>query len=124
MRYVRRHVDRDLIAGLYRRADAALVTPLADGMNIVAKEFVAAQDAEDPGVLILSHFAGAAEQMDAALLINPFDKRSFSDAIDRAIHMPLEERRERHQTLREGVFEKDIRWWTDSFLARLSQVRP
>tara|TARA_R110000850_G_scaffold45206_2_gene114340 strand:- start:7160 stop:8563 length:1404 start_codon:yes stop_codon:yes gene_type:complete len=124
LRYVRRHVDRDLIAGLYRRADAALVTPLADGMNIVAKEFVAAQDAEDPGVLILSHFAGAAEQMDAALLINPFDKRSFSDAIDRAIHMPLEERRERHQALREGVFEKDIRWWTDSFLARLSQVRP
>ncbi|MCK0168391.1 trehalose-6-phosphate synthase [Jannaschia sp. S6380] len=123
IRYIRHHVDRDVIAGLYRRADVALVTPLADGMNLVAKEYVAAQDPEDPGVLILSHFAGAAEQMGgAALMVNPFDTRAFAQAIDRAIHMPLAERRERHADLRDGVFRQDIRWWTESFLSRLTQA--
>ena len=82
VRYVNRHVDREVIAGLYRRAAVALVTPLADGMNLVAKEFVAAQDPADPGVLILSHFAGAAEQMQDALMVNPFDHGSFAAAID------------------------------------------
>ncbi|CTQ48175.1 alpha,alpha-trehalose-phosphate synthase (UDP-forming) [Jannaschia donghaensis] len=119
IRYVRRHFDRAVIAGLYRRADAALVTPLADGMNLVAKEFVAAQDPDDPGVLILSHFAGAAEQMEDALLVNPFDHGSFADAIDRALHMPLAERQERHAALRVSVFEEDIAWWTEAFLKRL-----
>ncbi|MEM8823605.1 MAG: trehalose-6-phosphate synthase [Pseudomonadota bacterium] len=119
IRYVRRHIDRDRIAALMRRADVGLATPLADGMNLVAKEFVAAQDPDDPGVLILSHFAGAAEQLDAAVLINPFDRHSFADAIGTALSMPLDERRERHQTLREVVFEKDIAWWTRTFLNRL-----
>ena len=119
LRYVRRHVDRDRIAALFRRADAVLVTPLADGMNLVAKEFVAAQDPEDPGVLVLSHFAGAAERMEAALLVNPFDTASFARAIQTAIAMPLEERRARNDELREGVFAEDIGWWTRSYLAKL-----
>ncbi|KIT17520.1 alpha,alpha-trehalose-phosphate synthase (UDP-forming) [Jannaschia aquimarina] len=120
VRYVNRHIDRDVIAGLYRRADVALVTPLADGMNLVAKEFVAAQDPEDPGVLILSHFAGAVEQLSAALLVNPFDQSSFADAIERALTMDLEERKERHAALRKNVFDEDIAWWTQCFLDRLN----
>ncbi len=122
LRYVRRHVDRDLIAALYRRADVALVTPLADGMNLVAKEYVAAQDPDDPGVLILSHFAGAAERMQTALLVNPFDTESVARAIDRAITMPLAERRERHADLVAGVFRYDVAWWTEAFLSCLRRA--
>lgn len=124
LRYIRHHVDRDIIAGLYRQAHTALVTPLADGMNLVAKEYVAAQDPDDPGVLILSHFAGASEQMKEALLVNPFDTRSFARAIDQAIEMPLDERRERHAALRKGVFAEDIAWWTRTFLTRLIETEP
>ncbi|WP_308918089.1 alpha,alpha-trehalose-phosphate synthase (UDP-forming) [Jannaschia sp. LMIT008] len=120
IRYVNRHVDRDVIAGLYRRADVALVTPLADGMNLVAKEFVAAQDPDDPGVLILSHFAGAVEQMKEALLVNPFDPAGFAHTIADALNMDIRERRRRHDALREGVFRQDIGWWTQRFLDRLS----
>ena len=119
VRYVNRHIDRDVIAGLYRRADVALVTPLADGMNLVAKEFVAAQDVENPGVLILSHFAGAAEQMADALMVNPFDHGNFAATIDRALTMPLDERIRRHEPLRRTVFENDIGWWTRSYLRSL-----
>jgi trehalose 6-phosphate synthase len=122
IRYVRRYVPRDRIAALFRRADVALVTPLADGMNLVAKEFVAAQDPEDPGVLVLSHFAGAAEQMEAAVLVNPFDRHGFAEAIGTALEMGLEERRERHAALREGVFEQDIAWWTRTFLSVLRKA--
>ena len=122
LRYVRRHIDRDVIAGLYRRADVALVTPLADGMNLVAKEYVAAQDPEDPGVLILSHFAGAAEQMQQALLVNPFDADGFAEAIREAVNMPLDERKERHAALLEVVMREDINWWTSSYLASLRRT--
>lgn len=119
IRYIRHHIDRDTIAALYRKADVALVTPLADGMNLVAKEFVAAQDPEDPGVLILSHFAGASEQMDSALMVNPFDAGSFAQAIEQALTMPLAERQARHASLRDSVFEQDVAWWTDRYLKRL-----
>ena len=124
IRYVRRHVDRDLIAGLYRRADVALVTPLADGMNLVAKEFVAAQDPDDPGVLILSHFAGASEQMGEALLVNPFDTASFAQAIGTALAMGRDERRSRHAALLRSVLDEDVAWWTRSFLTRLTDDWP
>ena len=86
-------------AGLYRLSRVGLVTPLHDGMNLVAKEFVAAQDPEDPGALVLSEFAGAAEQLQAALLVNPHDIGATADAIFRALSMPLEERRERWQEM-------------------------
>jgi trehalose 6-phosphate synthase len=120
IRYVRHGVPRGDLAGLYRRADVGLVTPLADGMNLVAKEFVAAQDDADPGVLILSHFAGAAEQLEAALRINPYDAQDMAQAIRQALVMPLSERRERQALLWEAVRSEDIGWWTDRFLSALA----
>ena len=99
IRYVNRAHSRTALAGLYRSARAALVTPLRDGMNLVAKEYVAAQDAEDPGVLILSRFAGAAVECKAALLVNPYDPEAVGATIAQALSMPLEERRARHEAL-------------------------
>ncbi|EYD71363.1 alpha,alpha-trehalose-phosphate synthase (UDP-forming) [Limimaricola hongkongensis] len=121
IRYIRRNIERDVLAGLYRRGDACLVTPLADGMNLVAKEFVAAQDGADPGVLILSHFAGAAEQMDAALMVNPYDPGETAKAIDQALSMPLHERQARHLSLMQSIRETDIDWWTRTYLAALQK---
>jgi trehalose 6-phosphate synthase len=123
IRYICRSVPRPEIAGLMRRSDACLVTPLADGMNLVAKEYVAAQDPDDPGVLILSHFAGAAERMQAALCVNPYDIGEMARAIRRAVSMPLDERRERHAELLEGVRREGIAWWTRNYLARLRGMR-
>lgn len=122
IRYIHRPVPRTQVAGLMRSADACLVTPLADGMNLVAKEFVAAQDAEDPGVLILSHFAGAAEQMQAAVFVNPYDIAEMATAIHEALTMPLGERKVRHAELLEGVQTQDITWWTRNFLQRLTDL--
>ena len=123
IRYVRRSLPRDELAGLYRRADAVMVTPLADGMNLVAKEFVAAQDPDDAGVLILSHFAGAAEQLTDALLVNPYDADEMAAALERALTMPLEERKARHARLWENVRDQDVDWWTGRFLGALCQQR-
>ncbi|MBS0126381.1 alpha,alpha-trehalose-phosphate synthase (UDP-forming) [Thetidibacter halocola] len=119
IRYIRRPVPRDDLAGLYRRADVAMVTPLADGMNLVAKEFVAAQDPANPGVLILSHFAGAAEQMPQALIVNPYDAQDMAQALRRALTMTLAERRSRHAALWKAVDDEDIGWWTRRFLNAL-----
>ena len=88
IRYVNQGYPRDELAGFYRAAEVGLVTPLRDGMNLVAKEYVAAQDPDDPGVLILSRFAGAALQMKDALLVNPYSKDEISDAIRKALDMP------------------------------------
>jgi len=121
IRYIRRSVPRDDLAGLYARADCAMVTPLADGMNLVAKEFVAAQDPDDPGVLILSHFAGAAEQMPEALLVNPYDAQEVGDAVTRALIMPLAERKARHAALWKNVSEQDIAWWSSRWMVALTQ---
>ncbi|MGR3631865.1 MAG: alpha,alpha-trehalose-phosphate synthase (UDP-forming) [Limimaricola soesokkakensis] len=121
IRYIRRNIEREVLAGLYRRADACLVTPLADGMNLVAKEFVAAQDGADPGVLILSHFAGAAEQMEAALMVNPYDPGETARAIEQALSMPLHERQARHLSLMQSIREADIGWWTRTYLAALQK---
>ena len=88
IRYVNKPFSRPALAGLYRSSRAALVTPLRDGMNLVAKEYVAAQDPEDPGVLILSRFAGAAVECATALLVNPYDAEAVGNAIDQALrHM-------------------------------------
>lgn len=121
IRYVNRSYSRDVLAGLYRAARVGLVTPLRDGMNLVAKEYVAAQDANDPGVLILSRFAGAAAEMKAALLVNPYDAESVTIAISRALSMPLSERQQRHEALFRGVCTNDIRSWGHNFLAALSK---
>jgi trehalose 6-phosphate synthase len=119
IRYVNRVYSRSVLAGLYRTARVGLVTPLRDGMNLVAKEYVAAQDADDPGVLILSRFAGAAIEFRRALLVNPYDAESVASAIAQALTMPLEERRARHQALLAAVFDYDVDRWQREFLAAL-----
>ncbi|WP_298831920.1 alpha,alpha-trehalose-phosphate synthase (UDP-forming) [uncultured Piscinibacter sp.] len=122
IRYIHRTVARKRVPGLYRAARVGLVTPLRDGMNLVAKEFVAAQDPEDPGVLVLSRFAGAAEQLGDALLVNPYDTQATADAIQRALHMPLEERRHRHQRLMAEIRAHDVHWWRKQFLNALMET--
>ena len=124
VRYIHRHIPRDKLVGLYRAAHVGLVTPLMDGMNLVAKEYVAAQNPEDPGVLVLSQFAGAAEQMREALIVNPHDVDEIGRAIVRAATMPLPERRARHAALFKRISEEDIDWWRDNFLAALAAARP
>ncbi|NNU16825.1 trehalose-6-phosphate synthase [Parvularcula sp. ZS-1/3] len=120
IRYLARSYGREQLAGLYRLARVALVTPLHDGMNLVAKEFVAAQNPEDPGVLVLSQFAGAAEQLkDGALLVNPHDIANMADTIGEALSMPLSERKRRFEKLSASVFGQDIAWWRETFLADL-----
>jgi trehalose 6-phosphate synthase len=95
------------------------VTPLRDGMNLVAKEFIAAQDPADPGVLVLSRFAGAAEELAEALIVNPYSIDDVADAIAKALAMPLEERIERHGTLLTRISRNDAAEWRRSFLAAL-----
>jgi trehalose 6-phosphate synthase len=124
VRYLHRTVARKRVPGLYRAARVGLVTPLRDGMNLVAKEFVAAQDADDPGVLVLSRFAGAAEQLRDALLVNPYDTQATADTIQLALHMPLDERRQRHERLLEEVRRHDVHWWRRRFLAALTEPAP
>ena len=122
VRYIHRMVPRKRIPGLCRAACVGLVTPLRDGMNLVAKEYVVAQDPEDPGVLVLSRFAGAAEQLTDALLVNPYDTQGMADVIHRALHMPLEERQRRHRALLANVREFDVHWWRKSFLKALAEA--
>jgi trehalose 6-phosphate synthase len=119
LRYVNRSYRRDELAGVYRAARVGLITPLRDGMNLVAKEYVAAQDPADPGVLILSEFAGAAEQMKAALIVNPFSREDVADAIRRALSMPLDERVKRWRTLMNGVRKDDVVAWREAFVSAL-----
>ena len=120
IRYINRMFARRRLPGLYRVARAALVTPLRDGMNLVAKEYVAVQDPDDPGVLVLSRFAGAAEQLREALLVNPYDIPATAKAIHVALHMPLDERRERHRALLERVTRDDALQWRTTFLDALA----
>ncbi|SNR55156.1 trehalose-6-phosphate synthase [Paracoccus sediminis] len=120
IRFIHRPIPRNELAGLYRQARIGLVTPLADGMNLVAKEYVAAQDPADPGVLILSRFAGAAEAMTEALIINPHDPGELAQAMHQAIAMPLDERRSRHAALLRGVVEQDVGWWSKTYLDALA----
>lgn len=113
-----RSFSEDEISALYGAADVMLVTPLRDGMNLVAKEFVASR-LHDDGVLILSEFAGAAEEMGEALLINPYDTEGMADAIRRAIDMTAAEQRERMIRLREKVMRNDVDHWAETFIAEL-----
>jgi trehalose 6-phosphate synthase len=122
LRYVNRSYRRDELAGVYRAAKLALVTPLRDGMNLVAKEYVAAQDPDDPGVLVLSKFAGAAAQMQSALIVNPFSREDVSDAIKRGLLMEREERLRRWKPLFEGIKTDDVEAWRDSFVTALKTV--
>jgi trehalose 6-phosphate synthase len=120
--YIHRSTPRRRLPGIYRSSRIGMVTPLRDGMNLVAKEYVAAQDVEDPGVLILSRFAGAAEEMGEALIVNPYDIDSTADVIRVALEMSLTERRARHAALLALVEKNDIASWCRSFLAALARM--
>lgn len=124
IRYVNRAYSRTALAGLYRLAKVGLVTPLRDGMNLVAKEYVAAQDPADPGVLVLSQFAGAADELDGALIVNPHEPEAVAGAIRFALEMPLEARKYRHQRMLAILRASDIRKWTTRFLSTLEQPIP
>jgi trehalose 6-phosphate synthase len=119
LRYLNRSFARNVLMPLYAEAQACLVTPLRDGMNLVAKEYVAAQDPEDPGVLILSEFAGAARELDAALLVNPYDEAGMARAMAQALSMPVEERQERHQAMLTVMRTNSLEQWRDRFEADL-----
>jgi trehalose 6-phosphate synthase len=123
VRYMHRTVARARLPGLSRASRVALVTPLRDGMNLVAKEFVASQDPENPGVLVLSRFAGAAEQLREALLVNPYDIEGTASAIQLALQMPIEERRVRYEALMKIIRRFDVHWWCDSFLESLAKAK-
>jgi trehalose 6-phosphate synthase len=124
IRYVNRAYSRASLAALYRMAQVGLVTPLRDGMNLVAKEYVAAQDAENPGVLVLSQFAGAAEELqDGALLVNPHEPEAVAAAIDTALQMPLPERQARYRRMYRHLAANDIDRWAESFLTALTDAR-
>ncbi len=122
IRYLNRNFAHDVLMSFLRSALVGLVTPVRDGMNLVAKEFVAAQDPSDPGVLILSSLAGAAREMTSAVLVNPYDTRGIAHAIQLAFTMPLAERRERHQALLEVLRRNDIHAWYGRILERLTSV--
>lgn len=124
LRYMTRAVPRPTLAGFMRLARVGLVTPLRDGMNLVAKEYVAAQDPENPGVLLLSRFAGAAPQLPGALLVNPLDPDAIAEALDTALSMPKEERVARWEAMRPAVWEAGARAWGRDFLAALETSVP
>jgi trehalose 6-phosphate synthase len=119
IRYLNRGFGQSILAGFYRTARVGLVTPLRDGMNLVAKEYVAAQDPADPGMLVLSQFAGAAKQLQAALLVNPHDVDAMARAIRAALAMPLEERRERWNTMMKVMEDFSLDNWFSSYVAAL-----
>lgn len=119
LRYSTRPAPRATLAGLYRIARIGVVTPLRDGMNLVAKEFVAAQPDDDPGVLVLSRFAGAAHELDEALIVNPFDPDAIADAMHVALTMPVDERRERQAALKAKVLRTTASAYCRRFLDAL-----
>ena len=124
IRYLNRNFPHATLMGLLRAANVGIVTPLRDGMNLVAKEYVAAQSPEDPGVLILSNLAGAARELSAALQVNPYDTRAVSHAIRAALSMSLQERRERHAAMLQILKRNDIAAWTRRFVEALEQALP
>lgn len=121
--FLNRSFDRDTLAGLYRISKVGLVTPFRDGMNLVAKEYVAAQRAEDPGALVLSRFAGAAHELDGALIVNPYDVSGMADALEQALSMPKEERKERWTQMRRALAANTIDDWCDRFVEALQAIR-
>jgi trehalose 6-phosphate synthase len=123
IRYVNQGHTAAELFGIFLACKIALVTPLRDGMNLVAKEYVAAQDPDDPGVLILSRFAGAAQQLDAALLVNPYSPDDIAHNIQQALEMDPAERRERWQQLIVTVRDDNVQRWTENFTRDLAAAR-
>ena len=123
IRYLNKSFSQLTLAGFYRAAHVGLVTPLHDGMNLVAKEYVAAQNPFDPGVLVLSSFAGAAKQLDAALMVNPHDIDGMARQIATALAMSVEERRERWHSMVAKLRTSSVQIWFADFLHALADVR-
>lgn len=123
IRYLNKGFGQAVLAGLYRTAQVGVVTPLQDGMNLVAKEYVAAQSAADPGVLVLSKFAGAANELDAALLVNPHDIDGMARTIATALTMPLAERRLRWEAMMAKLRRRTIRQWFADFVDELQETQ-
>ena len=119
LHYLNKSHERRILMGLFRSASIGFVTPLRDGMNLVAKEYVAAQNPEDPGVLVLSRFAGAARELTSALIVNPYDCIGMAEALDRALRMPLAERRDRYEHMMRAIRAADLSAWRDNFLRDL-----
>jgi trehalose 6-phosphate synthase len=123
IRYLNKSFPQAVLAGYYRAAQVGLVTPLQDGMNLVAKEYVAAQNPLDPGVLVLSEFAGAARQLDAALLVNPHDEDSVAATILKALTMPIQERRQRWGSMITRMEDSALDAWFSDFVSALTAIR-
>jgi trehalose 6-phosphate synthase len=123
IRYLNKGFSQTVLAGLYRTAQVGVVTPLHDGMNLVAKEYVAAQNPADPGVLVLSKFAGAANELDTALLVNPHDIDGMARTIATALSMPLIERRMRWEAMMKKLRVGTIQQWFTDFVDALQQTR-
>jgi trehalose 6-phosphate synthase len=121
--YIYRSMPRRKLGDIYRSSQICMVTPLRDGMNLTAKEYVAAQDPDDPGVLILSQFAGAAEEMTEALIVNPYNIEEAAEALRSALEMDLTERCARHGALLQGVHKNDAVAWSRLFLEHLQRTR-
>lgn len=119
VRYIHRAIPRATLTALFRASQVGLVTPLRDGMNLVAKEYIASQDPDNPGVLILSKFAGAAEDLVEAIAVNPYDTDEMAKALHSALTMPAEERRERYERLIVRVRTNDVTRWRETFLEAL-----
>lgn len=122
IRYLNKSYSRRVLSGFFRIARVGLVTPLRDGMNLVAKEFVAAQPQEDPGVLVLSRFAGAARELDGAIIVNPYDVEGSAERLQEALTMPLAARQERWRAMYEVIAKNDVTTWRESFLQSLQSA--
>ena len=121
LRYINRSCTRRTLAGFFRLSRIGLVTPLRDGMNLVAKEYIAAQSDEDPGVLVLSRFAGAADELDGAVVVNPYDIEAVAEALHLGLIMPLDERQDRWRRLFAQIRERDVAYWRQRFVEALAQ---
>lgn len=127
LRYLNKSFNLRTLVGFYRKSRIGLITPLRDGMNLVAKEYVASQDEADPGVLVLSCLAGAASELGDALVVNPYDTAGIAEAMHQALNMPLTERQRRWRAMMEALRSNDLTAWRRTYLARLAateDVRP
>ena len=122
IRYLNRSFSRRTLFGFLRLARVGLVTPLRDGMNLVAMEYLASQPPDDPGVLVLSRFAGAAQYLPDALIVNPYDVEGVAKAIQAALTMPLEERRDRWRRSMQVLRSNSVEAWYERFVTRLAEV--
>ncbi|HYV56242.1 MAG TPA: trehalose-6-phosphate synthase, partial [Candidatus Nitrosopolaris sp.] len=125
LQYLYAALSRDQLAAYYAASDIALVTPLRDGMNLVAKEYVACRGgAAQDGVLVLSEFAGAAQELREAVVVNPYDAEAICRGLEVAVGMQIDERRRRMRALDRRISNRDLTWWTQTFLTRLAEAGP